>query len=336
MLAPEDFESSTRTNWLGEDRLPEDRVLLPDGREDPADEREPTLDDPERLGDEDRGETVRPEGLRTDGDEPRPNRSRCRRAASDASRGLGPIVDVVGGTITGRELTDSSTGRSRRHELPPSDRARTGRRRDGLPPSQGPRTGRYSTAGSPPGVHVRPVEVGLCQTRGRRRGRRANRRPAESLGATVCTPDAVGFDSSERPPRLPRSVRWPIIRAASGLRVLSLAIKGEMSVVERASALRKTRSISVPALASVGRPGRQRTAVDNPDLVSGRHHTSTGLGVPCQIRAREVVLVDHRPTAGIDRRQPGSSVEVESGFRAPARAGRTRCPLSPRRCGSMA
>lgn len=99
---PEDFEVPDDER-LEDDRLPEDRVPPLDGRDDPAEEPLPTLEDPERLGDEDRGDTVPPEGLRSDGDELPPIDLVVDGLIPVRPVDRPPRVDVVGGMITGRE-----------------------------------------------------------------------------------------------------------------------------------------------------------------------------------------------------------------------------------------
>lgn len=102
LLVPEDFEVPD-DDRLDDDRLPEDRLPLVDGREDLDEEPEPTLDVPERLGDEDRGDTVPPEGLRIDGDEPPPSDLVVDGPTPARPVDRPPSDDVVGGMITGRE-----------------------------------------------------------------------------------------------------------------------------------------------------------------------------------------------------------------------------------------
>ena len=99
---PEDFEVPDEER-LVDDLLPEDRLPPPDGREDLPDEPEPTLDDPERLGDEDRGDTVPPVDLRIDGEELPPIDLVVEELVPVRPEDRPPRADVVGGMITGRD-----------------------------------------------------------------------------------------------------------------------------------------------------------------------------------------------------------------------------------------
>ena len=102
MVAPEVFDELD-DGRLPEERVPEDRVLPPEGRDEPAEEREPTLDDRERLGDDDLGDTVLLEPLRTEDDDPTPPDLEVVGLLPVRPEDRLPTYEVVGGTITGRE-----------------------------------------------------------------------------------------------------------------------------------------------------------------------------------------------------------------------------------------